>query len=347
MTKETSTTRPLTRYHLRSRANSTPAQPVAIPGTYIAPSVAQTEASSSEVGHTPTSPLTSLSQQTESSEVARPVLYSQVASSIPSVELSAPEVSVTSSLNGISHIFSTLSLREKDQGLVASVEEVTDEGEPSTHEYVTAGSGPWTEVRYGKQAKSPTNNGTAARPRPIDCTPEQLDELANSVQYKNSGETRTHRPPSRGEGTSNHKGKITDPRNWGGVNIPAAELDLELQRKALEFYSKYHQGQPLNLPSDLSDEEKDEGIQRVTLDHWEANKLGANPGTALRAASDSAASREEQLLQEVDTLREELHRARLALDAAKGSAEATLATPGKLHSASNARVTADTPPFLC
>ncbi|THG94498.1 hypothetical protein EW026_g6987 [Hermanssonia centrifuga] len=133
---------------------------------------------------------------------------------------------------------------------------------------------------------------------------------------------------------------MTDPRNWGGVNIPAAELDLELQRKALEFYSKYHQGQPLNLPSDLSDEEKDEGIQQVTLDHWEANKLGANPGTALRAASDSAASREEQLLQEVDTLREELHRARLALDAAKGSAEATLAISGKLHSASNARVTA-------
>ncbi len=231
MTRDNITTRPVTRYHLRSRANSTPTLPAMLPGTFLAPSIAQTEVSASEVGHTPTSPLTSLSQQSETSEVLRPALYSQVASSIPLVESAAPEVSVTSSTNGILHILSALSLRDKPRGPFVSGGGLANDGEPSQNEYVTANSRPWTEVKYNKRARSPTQS--------FECTGEQLDaldhSLARSVRSK-----RPQRNTFKGEGTSQMKGKTVDPRNWGAADIPNSKLDPELQRRALEFYAKYH-----------------------------------------------------------------------------------------------------------
>ena len=43
---------------------------------------------------------------------------------------------------------------------------------------------------------------------------------------------------SKGEGPSNDKGKAIDPRNWGNVQLPEEEMDLNLQRAAYESIQK-------------------------------------------------------------------------------------------------------------
>ncbi len=316
MTKGTITTLPPARYHLRSRANSTPAQPVSVNSTFLTPSIAQTEASASEVGHTPSSPLTSLSRQSDISEAIRPALYSQVASSIPSVEPSAPEVSVTSSTHGISQIFSALSLRDKDQGLAALVDNLDDEGEPSQNVYITAGTGPWTEVKYGKRARSPSYQvSDDSSPQDFECTGEQLDELAHSLG-RGAKPLEKGRPLSRGEGTSLRKGKTVDPRNWGAANIPSNELNPELQRKALEFYAKYHsKGAASPLP-ELSDDDHNKDSNSEVLVHWNSSPNDSLSAAENRSSTGEAVkaptflSREEQLLLEIHQLKLELGRAK-------------------------------------
>ena len=70
---------------------------------------------------------------------------------------------------------------------------------------------------------------------------------------------------SRGEGPSELKGKETDPRKWGQLDLNRAELDTSAQRTALEQWNKLkpaddQQGSkniPLYVNSDSELAEKD------------------------------------------------------------------------------------------
>ncbi|PSR74038.1 hypothetical protein PHLCEN_2v10177, partial [Hermanssonia centrifuga] len=317
--------RPPSRYPLRNRANSTPAQMSMIPGAFVTPSFITTETPHSEVGRTP-SLLTSLTQ-TES-EPTSFAPSGQEASSNPSGAPLAHDENLSSSSHGISYILSTMSLRDRPaaNGRPASVEDVEDEGEPPRSINLRDQS-IWSKDRYGERANSPMSLEAAvamAKRKAIECTGEQLDELAQSVVDNRTMEYHLE----HNKGTSLNKGKGIDPRNWGAANIPELELDPELQQCAMEFYAKqFNTTTPRSEGPSLS---KDQGEPlRSNGVRWE----GTPPLAASLPTGDSTVSREDILLKEITDLREELRVAHLKEDQLLA-----LTTPERLNSASGARL---------
>ncbi|PSS18923.1 hypothetical protein PHLCEN_2v3139 [Hermanssonia centrifuga] len=319
--------RPPTRYPLRNRANSTPAQMSSIPGAFVTPSFVTSMTPRSEVGQTP-SPLTSLTQT--GSEHTSPDPLGREVSSNPSVEPLAPDEHMSGSSNGISYILSTLSLRERHGGNEqhASVEDVEDEGEPPRMINLNDQS-LWARNGYGDRMNSPMSLEATialAKRKAIECTGEQLDELAHSI----AGNKTTEVYLDRDEGPSQNKGKGVDPRNWGAANIPDSELDPEFQRRAIEFYSK-------QLSSGLSNNEelsilKDPGdLSRANIVRWDDTP----PMAISLPTGDSLVSREALLLKEINDLREELRMAHLKEDQLLA-----ITSPARLNSASAAQAKA-------
>ncbi|THH28476.1 hypothetical protein EUX98_g5724 [Antrodiella citrinella] len=77
---------------------------------------------------------------------------------------------------------------------------------------------------------------------------------------------RTHSP---GEGTSKRQGKTVDPRNWGAVEIPADEMDPEIQWQAFRQYATVQAAAREELPDD-SDGSLE--VQREMLEFYKAWK---------------------------------------------------------------------------
>ena len=64
-----------------------------------------------------------------------------------------------------------------------------------------------------------------------------LGKIASARQRAPAGPA----PPNAADNAP-YKGKTTDPRNWGGLNIPQHELNPETQRAVFVSYQDYNQG---------------------------------------------------------------------------------------------------------
>jgi hypothetical protein len=110
--------------------------------------------------------------------------------------------------------------------------------------------GPWTTVERKRTRRSKVNKNFI---NPVDNARNLTAEVQSAVQqaeqtlthaqkerimrrHENVRNSHHERSESRGEGTSNPKGKQIDPREWGNVNLSDSEADVNAQHAALESY---------------------------------------------------------------------------------------------------------------
>ncbi|KAG1738590.1 uncharacterized protein EDB91DRAFT_1082633 [Suillus paluster] len=123
-------------------------------------------------------------------------------------------------------------------------------------------SGIWTTVDHKRTAGA--KGATQKKGEHQNLTQEQEDLVRKAEDKLTQAEKKRIRTrwniPSRpasdgseseespGEGPSKRKGKVPDPRNWGGAELEDEDLDMEAQRAALDSYraAKYKDTRHLN-----------------------------------------------------------------------------------------------------
>lgn len=124
--------------------------------------------------------------------------------------------------------------------------------------HVNEDDGGWTTVTYRRgRSRSPTHTPrqgfTSSEVRtPLSAAQRRAVQVASALLTKDQKDLRRRREeamrgavspadhsrsPSPGKGISWRKGKAIDPREWGAVDIPASELDPNVQRHEQNVYS--------------------------------------------------------------------------------------------------------------
>jgi len=67
---------------------------------------------------------------------------------------------------------------------------------------------------------------------------------------------------TRGEGTSNTKGKNIDPRNWGDANLSHEDLDIAAQAAALQAFARKNEQGKNTLPKESNQKKKEKRSAR-------------------------------------------------------------------------------------
>ena len=116
------------------------------------------------------------------------------------------------------------------------------------------GEDPWTTIERRRMRSSrPRINKKFNKFIDIDNTRKLTAEAESAVhqaeqaltfaqkeqisrRHKKIGHAHRERSESRGEGTSNPKGKGIDPREWGNIPLSDSEADVEAQQAALDSY---------------------------------------------------------------------------------------------------------------
>ncbi|KAI0761468.1 hypothetical protein BD413DRAFT_666040 [Trametes elegans] len=284
-----------TRYHLRSRADSTPVEATTHPGE-SSPLSSPTDNIVSSLLASPGSPIPPTADSHSASERRPGVLYSQVVTSrspSPTASVAGEAASAAQTSPAVDETAATVVSNRKHRVIIEDVTDAEDDG-------------PWTEVRRRRRARSAsalpeTRTTASARSGPALTVQQKAtvktaeagmsavdrERVRRRMEVVSDGRRRDMSQDSRGEGPSRDKGKSIDARNWGAVDIPHAELNPDAQRRELEMYS-VQQSLNRNILDGYGSDE-----QREMLEYWKQSRLhpSSEPGNISRSPSPAPAPR--------------------------------------------------------
>ena len=253
--------------------------------------------------------------QRTGSKVVTGLTYSQVAlrSPSPTSSIEVREELTSTPVEG-SFVYKGNRFTKSD-GAPETSEGLTNEAYHSQGESEGPEDGeyPWTQVSYrrrrskslpaSEEGKTPFFQGkvpavtpeqlTAYKQAEEGLTPSEKERIQRRMnlvrEFRMADLAYGNKSQALEEGTSKDKGKTVDPRNWGAVNIPEFELDLEAQRKELEAYEA-QQALIKEEGPDLSVEQ-----QKMMLDFWNQHHQQTNDvSKGLRGSEDKITHLEEE-----------------------------------------------------
>ncbi|THV00436.1 hypothetical protein K435DRAFT_794179 [Dendrothele bispora CBS 962.96] len=124
----------------------------------------------------------------------------------------------------------------------------------------------------GDVIKAEENNGINKEQQHLVKLAEE--ELTNKERdlIRKRHEKVTNLSDSRGEGSSDGKGKAVDPRNWGAANLNTEELNVEAQKRELEHWSKGREGKITSQNIEVYSDSEDSDVQRALFAQWKSER---------------------------------------------------------------------------
>lgn len=116
-------------------------------------------------------------------------------------------------------------------------------------------------------------------------TTEQKQKISRHYENAVKIAEPNERPPSCGEGPSNRKGKGPDPKNWGAADLSDSDLNLEVQKAALDSFAQ----KKLNI--DLVHYNSSDAEDEPVLKKQPKRKTSKNPAQAKAQKSRAASER--------------------------------------------------------